>query len=226
MMSLRLKCTLWVLLLLNGCSKYPQMKLTEIEFSVIDITTGVMDNPASVSLVEIETPPMPFTPLIIRTVDTYSVEYGKTVYESFLAKRGGRYSYYLQFDREGGSFESGRISNGNYYEMKESFELDKKELNVCELKIEPTAVLRFYAKKTSDSTNGPDSVWADLTDGHISLVLGFGRPVNPFQDIAIDVPHGFYTLSESYFKEGRLLSEATSEVYLEHNTDTSIVIEY
>lgn len=216
---------LFVPFLLCGCAQQNQLKETQFELTVEDITTGTLSKDAVVSLLEIETPSRPFSSLIVKELETYRLSYGSSISGDFKANRGSRFQYVLEFDANDGSYYSGLVFEGNTYEMVESCTLSKKSDNECVLKIEPTAHISLKAHNSLDDASESDSIWVELSDGYIQRRLAFkGRGSSPIAGGKI--PHGFYELRYWVYKDGMLDYQHEESFYVKHNLDSAITIEF
>lgn len=208
-----------------ACKKQKQFASTQFNFEVVDITSGIMTETAKVMLVEVETPPVPFSPLIVTYIDEFEIEYGGTFTGEFQAKRGNRYEYFLEFADDGKSFDSPVIFQGNNYHMNGNCTLSKKKVNVCKLEIEPTLMLNLSANNNLMDADPNDSIWMVFTDGTISGELSFkGLSSSPAYEL--EVPHGSYTLSYEIYRGGTLDETGERSFYLTHDRDTAITVQF
>jgi len=208
-----------------GCAKQEQLNETTFTCSVKDITSGTMDSPAIVSLVEIETPSAPFSPLIITNLQEFTVDYEETFEGSFNAKRGNRYEYFLEFDYGNESYNSPIVFEGQDYVMQDKCPLSKKQPNACQLEIEPTLKLYLRVNNNLEDADPNDSIWVTFTDGNISGEIKYkGLGSSPSYDL--EVPHGSYSLLYEICRGGELDETGEESFYLSHNQDTAITIQF
>ncbi|NQV52915.1 MAG: hypothetical protein HQ500_07015 [Flavobacteriales bacterium] len=223
---IRINMILVVLCILTiGCAKNDQYKKTQFEFVLNDITTGVMNERGSVSLLEVETPSQPFSPLIFTEIKKYDVSYGEYISDEFNANRGNRFQYVVRFNRDGGEYYSGLVYEGNTYEISEECTLSKKQENSCEMLIEPTAHVSLRATNLSGGASESDSIWAQISDGYVQRGLNF-KGKGESSAFGGEVPHGFYDLNYWIYRNGELSEEVSSSFYLNHNQDTAITIQF
>ena len=212
-------------LITYGCAKQEQRQETSFTCSVEDITTGTMTEKAGIFLYEYHTPSAPFSSLSRNVVEYFEVDYGSSFSCEFNAKRGNGYEYVLEF-KDASWFDSGYINNdGDFVESVRSCTLTKKEINECEFRIVPTAKVEIRADNPLGDANETDSIIIELFNDLTATGLqcsGIGSC--PWSGGII--PHGDYNFRYKVFRNGVLNENIQYPLYIEHQLDTNIVIEF
>jgi len=213
-----------------GCARWEQQQETIVSAKVVDITTGDLQKEVSVSLLEIETPATPFSNISISEIERETIKIGETFEFIFNAKRGNRFEYILQFNRDQGSYSSGSVivrDDSTYetaYEMVESCTLSKKNMNECLLTIEPTCTLSLQVLNIPPGQPN-DSIWVDMSDGHLHIFQSYNGTYHSPTSV-LEVPHGHYQFNYWVYNNGIEQYSNSYPVELKHNRDTSIVVEF
>jgi len=219
-----------IVLVLSGCGKWEQGQETIVNAMVMDITTGNLQKKVSVSLLEMETPATPFSNISFREIERKSVMIGEPFEFEFNAKRGQRFEYIVQYNRDQGSYSSGRVvmkTDSTYetaYEMVESCTLSKKIMNECVLTIEPTCTLSLQVVNIPPGLPN-DSVWVDMSDGHLHLFKSYKGDYHSPTSV-LEVPHGHYQFNYWVYSNSIEQYSKSFPVELKHNRDTTIVVEF
>ncbi|GAB5539330.1 MAG: hypothetical protein Salg2KO_14330 [Salibacteraceae bacterium] len=215
-----------IVLLLVSCAKNEQLAKTEFKCRVIDITTGQLAKEANVSLYEYHTPSQPFSPISKTLVEHFNVPYGESFAYEFNARRGNGYSYILEFERLGEKFFEAESEVNGDSDPSGKCTLSKKIENTCILNIMPLAHIRLDGENRLNNPSTKDSIWSALESNGDILARYSHKGVGSGAWGGGDIPHGHYDLKYQVFADGIEIRNVVNPIYIEHNLDSTIVIEY